>query len=50
MVPVTDGNLALINQWMGGNGVDVAGAWMGWGAVDAAVPPGVRKRGHDGYS
>ena len=50
VVPVTDGNLALINQWMGGNGVDVAGAWMGWGAVDAAVPPGVRKRGHDGYS
>lgn len=22
----------------------------GWGAADAAVPPGVRKRGHDGYS
>lgn len=34
----------------GGNGGDVAEEWRGLGAADAAVPPGVRKRGHDGYS
>lgn len=40
MGPVTEGNLPLNN---------LEGRRRGLGAADAAEPPGVRKRGHDGY-